>query len=281
MTETLEFFITDHLGSVTAILNEDGSLLEKINYDTWGNSDSSNAMFCGKEKDASGLIYMNARYYDPMVGRFLTEDPHKEGNSWYSYCNNNPLNIIDPNGKDMYAMRQQGLGPYPSEIIELGRSSTPNRFKMPDVSSAPKSAKPSSVFIPQAFALSVQSVINAVRGGITVEPQDYLIHEKSQEDPERRVFYRGLGKEDYSEVKAIHSIRSWALRVADPHNEMNTNNIIHKKVMSSIEKTLSPAGLEKTEAWKNWMQFEELTNIIIAVELFSHGIISPSAILPK
>jgi RHS repeat-associated protein len=99
MTETLEFFITDHLGSVTAILNEDGSLKEKINYDTWGNSDSPNAMFCGKEKDASGLIYMNARYYDPVVGRFLTEDPAQQHTSWYSYCGNNPLNHTDPDGR--------------------------------------------------------------------------------------------------------------------------------------------------------------------------------------
>jgi RHS repeat-associated protein len=45
-----------------------------------------------------GEIYFNARYYDPVVGRFLTEDPSRKGHSWYSYCNNNPLTYIDPTG---------------------------------------------------------------------------------------------------------------------------------------------------------------------------------------
>jgi hypothetical protein len=42
---------------------------------------------------------MNARYYDPVVGRFLTEDPAQQHTSWYSYCGNNPLNHTDPDGR--------------------------------------------------------------------------------------------------------------------------------------------------------------------------------------
>lgn len=45
-----------------------------------------------------GLIYFNARYYDPAVGRFVTEDPAKKGASWFSYCGNNPINAIDQKG---------------------------------------------------------------------------------------------------------------------------------------------------------------------------------------
>ena len=56
------------------------------------------ASFSGKEYDGTGLIYFNARYYDPKTGRFLSEDPARDGVSWYGYCGGNPLLLIDPNG---------------------------------------------------------------------------------------------------------------------------------------------------------------------------------------
>ena len=40
----------------------------------------------------------NARYFDPVAGRFLTEDPSRDGTNWYGYCNNNSVNMIDPTG---------------------------------------------------------------------------------------------------------------------------------------------------------------------------------------
>jgi RHS repeat-associated protein len=54
--------------------------------------------YTGKERDATGLYYFNARYYDPSVGRFITEDPARNGLNWFVYCNNNPLSRTDPSG---------------------------------------------------------------------------------------------------------------------------------------------------------------------------------------
>jgi RHS repeat-associated protein len=62
-------------------------------------SDDYLASYTGKEYDASGLIYFNARYYDPALGRFLAEDPSRQGSNWYAYCGNNPINRIDPSGR--------------------------------------------------------------------------------------------------------------------------------------------------------------------------------------
>jgi uncharacterized protein RhaS with RHS repeats len=45
------------------------------------------------------LSYFGARFYDPEVGRFLTQDPAKQGLNWYSYCGNNPLRYVDPDGQ--------------------------------------------------------------------------------------------------------------------------------------------------------------------------------------
>jgi len=49
-----------------------------------------------KEACDTGPIYFNARYYDPQVGRFLTEDPSRKGGNWYAYCENDPINKTDP-----------------------------------------------------------------------------------------------------------------------------------------------------------------------------------------
>lgn len=45
-----------------------------------------------------GLFYFNARWYDPGLGRFITEDPIKHGLNWYAYVGNDPINAIDPTG---------------------------------------------------------------------------------------------------------------------------------------------------------------------------------------
>ena len=48
--------------------------------------------------DETGLIYLRNRYYDSNTGRFISEDPAMDGNNWYIYCNNNPINFVDPWG---------------------------------------------------------------------------------------------------------------------------------------------------------------------------------------
>ncbi len=56
--------------------------------------------YSGEYFDAeSGDYYLRARYYNPRLGRFLTEDPVHDGNNWYVYCNNNPVRYVDPSGE--------------------------------------------------------------------------------------------------------------------------------------------------------------------------------------
>ncbi|MHB9038434.1 MAG: RHS repeat-associated core domain-containing protein [Armatimonadota bacterium] len=41
---------------------------------------------------------MRARWMDPITGRFISEDPAKDGGNWYTYCDNNVTNQVDPTG---------------------------------------------------------------------------------------------------------------------------------------------------------------------------------------
>jgi RHS repeat-associated protein len=111
-SEVLKYYYVDNLGSRTTITNAAGTTVEAaFAYDNWGNllsGDHSKARFTNKELDASGLIYFNARYYNPTIGRFITEDPSKKGTGWYTYCSNNPINRTDPTGRmSDYALAQQ------------------------------------------------------------------------------------------------------------------------------------------------------------------------------
>jgi RHS repeat-associated protein len=104
MGNTLYYFAQDHLGSTTALTDSKGALVERQNYDAYGNSAGSNRTrygFTGRELDSlTGLMYYRARFYDPQLGRFISEDPIglSGGINQFTYVHNNPQNAIDPSG---------------------------------------------------------------------------------------------------------------------------------------------------------------------------------------
>ena len=56
--------------------------------------------YAGEYTDSeTGMIYLRARMYDPSIGRFITEDPIRDGLNWYAYCGNNPVNRVDVGGR--------------------------------------------------------------------------------------------------------------------------------------------------------------------------------------
>ena len=76
--------------------------LEQNQFDAFGNGGSTgySAMgYAGQYHDyETGFIYLRARYYNPAIGRFINEDPIRDGLNWYVYCNNNPVNRWDFSG---------------------------------------------------------------------------------------------------------------------------------------------------------------------------------------
>jgi RHS repeat-associated protein len=95
----------DHEGSTDVITDSSGNIVWDGDYEAFGSVARSNGTigftpsYTGKEFDTdTGLYYFNARWYDPTLGRFITEDPARSGGNWFAYCSNNPLTHTDPTG---------------------------------------------------------------------------------------------------------------------------------------------------------------------------------------
>jgi RHS repeat-associated protein len=103
---TSQFYLQNHLGSTVALTNSSGAITESQSYDSFGNRTnttfSNRYQFTGREYDATtGLQYSRARWYDPQLGRFISEDPIGFGGgdvNRYVYVGNGTLSKIDPMG---------------------------------------------------------------------------------------------------------------------------------------------------------------------------------------
>ena len=91
----------DVLGAVGGL---NSTAQTRYTYDAFGNSSKTGTSenpfgYFGQYHDAeTGLIYLRARYYDPNAGRFISEDPVRDGMNWYAYAANNPVTFVDPTG---------------------------------------------------------------------------------------------------------------------------------------------------------------------------------------
>ncbi|MFV0546257.1 MAG: RHS repeat-associated core domain-containing protein, partial [Bacteroides sp.] len=109
------YYIQDHLGNNRVVAQTDGTVLQVSHYypfgmtfteNNTGDSKVQRYKYNGKEFDGErGLNVYDyfARYMDPALGRFMTVDPLAEkfySVSPYVYCGNNPINLIDPDGKE-------------------------------------------------------------------------------------------------------------------------------------------------------------------------------------
>ena len=124
VTETERYLFKDHLGSTDLITDRSGAIEGAMSFDAFGlrrPADSFASLpeadrtgfdtsvttrgFTGHEGlDAVGLVHMNGRVYDPLLGRFISADPYipaphlTQSYNPYSYAMNNPTSYVDPDG---------------------------------------------------------------------------------------------------------------------------------------------------------------------------------------
>jgi RHS repeat-associated protein len=105
-----KFQHTDALGSPVVVTEQAGTVIERNDYEPYGaiigKPNYQGIGYTGHVQDAAtGLTYMQQRYYDPMVGRFLSVDPVTALSSpvgmfnRYKYAANNPYRFVDPDGR--------------------------------------------------------------------------------------------------------------------------------------------------------------------------------------
>jgi RHS repeat-associated protein len=123
---TTYHYHVDHLGTPRQITDDSGRIVGAHSYHAFGPEQTDDRKdepsptrlkYTGHERDPE-LDYMHARYYDAKMGRFLSVDPVLDVKAalaspqrWnrYSYVSNNPINKIDPDGRDEWAMSQRML----------------------------------------------------------------------------------------------------------------------------------------------------------------------------
>lgn len=127
----LYYILTDHLGSLDVITNQDGAELVRLSFDAYGQRRNTNWTagtgilgtpittrgFTGAEmEDEVGLVHLGARMYDAKLGRFLTPDSiipdvgNGQSLNRYSYVLNNPLSWVDPTGHANASPSEMGYG---------------------------------------------------------------------------------------------------------------------------------------------------------------------------
>ena len=113
---TMYFYVKNLQGDVVRIIDLSGTEVASYVYDAWGNIKDTKGEPTVRELNPiryrgyvydteTSLYYLQSRYYDPFTGRFLNADIYCDTNTgtslsanMFAYCENNPVNYLDPNG---------------------------------------------------------------------------------------------------------------------------------------------------------------------------------------
>jgi len=127
-TNTLTYHY-DYRGSTIALSGDNGLVTDRIEYSAYGlttyhvGTNDTPFLFNGRygvQTDPNGLLYMQARYYNPYLCRFLNPDPSgfKGGLNFYAYANGNPVSLLDPFGLNAAATGDTFFSWNPNEFSQ-------------------------------------------------------------------------------------------------------------------------------------------------------------------
>jgi RHS repeat-associated protein len=116
---TTKVYHSDALNSVRALTNTSGTVTDTRSRDAFGGVVTTTGTtptpfgFAGgfgyQQDSETGLMRLGHRMYDSSTGRFISRDPIRDGYNWYAYCNNDPVNAVDPTGQGWASMVVGGL----------------------------------------------------------------------------------------------------------------------------------------------------------------------------
>jgi len=166
------YYVTNLQGDVVALMNANHVIVAEYLYDAWGNilsiTDVNGTDISGNAThianlnplryrgyvydNETGFYYLQSRYYDPAVGRFVNGDAYAStgtgflGHNMFAYCNNNPVMFIDPSGKLLGGLIVIGAAVVGVTLVLTGCSSkqSDNSSKSSKSSKSTKSKKSST-----------------------------------------------------------------------------------------------------------------------------------------
>ena len=159
------FSIQDHVGNTAALTDESETVIDEFHYSPYGTvTYQKNSYetpfrfggFFGIQTDSNGLVHMRARYYNPLIRRFINSDPARDQWNWFVYAGGNPISYVDPGG--LKAASFTGNSGSYSGVGDLGftRNVTVNTFI-----SAPSVSIP---FVPFAGSFSGDNRVAGQQG---------------------------------------------------------------------------------------------------------------------
>lgn len=127
-----QYLHADHQGSIKAVSDTSGAVIERMGYDAWGKrsdalSHSTTRGYTAHEMlDNVGLIHMNGRVYDPLLARFLSVDPinqapdNAQSYNPYSYVFNSPMMFTDPSGFSAWVKYRRPVVGIAASVLTYG-----------------------------------------------------------------------------------------------------------------------------------------------------------------
>jgi RHS repeat-associated protein len=167
---TVTYVYTDPQGTPLAEADAHGNITATYDYAPYGSqalgTPPNGPGYTGHVNDPdTGLVYMQARYYDPSTGRFLSVDPVQPaaGNSFnfnrYDYTNNNPINHTDPDGRCADGLTCDQM------VQDYGKWAAANPAQADKIGSAVGGPGVAAMMI----ASGVGEVVGIVRAAVTID----------------------------------------------------------------------------------------------------------------
>ena len=190
---TVYYYVTNLQGDVMRIVDASGTVTASYDYDPYGKVISATGTLASVNPlryrgyvydQETGFYYLNSRYYDPAVGRFISADNYPttgqglNGNNMFAYCGNNPVSRQDDGGEFWNIVIGAGVGAVVSGLISVASQVLENKgianVDWARVGVAAAAGAISGGFAATGIKVNGQMVVNGIIGAASSGIDTYL-----------------------------------------------------------------------------------------------------------